>query len=142
VESKSVQVSDGEAKVVMEYSDYAEYASFNGVDFFVGSVVQAMAAGYPFDVDFYEITSEGAAQTESSDGAAASYQSVERSTITDNSDYKVLITEERGDFKVNGTICYVSDPTAVLVDKGTVRLAEDELLEQGGESTLTYLIYE
>ena len=56
VEKSSFDVKDGKAKLKMRYDSYEDYANFNGIEFYSGSVVTAQAEGYDFDTEFYSVS--------------------------------------------------------------------------------------
>lgn len=170
VEVKDITVEEQVAKVMVEYADSEEYASFNETEFYAGTVVQARAAGYGFDGDFYKAGSPAAeaesedaqadedtdtdAQTEgeTSDatagntegtlaGSASAKNTADVSSILNEDGYKAVVTDERINVKVAGEILYVSDPTAVLVSEDTIELPADESKAEGTQKTLVYIIY-
>ncbi|MGN0342529.1 MAG: hypothetical protein ACI4DO_07030 [Roseburia sp.] len=123
VKLKKIQEKDGTVKLVMEYSDYSTYVSFVGNELFTGTVVQAMAAGYEFPSDFYEVTD-----------AILAEDTTDRSDVIVNDDYNVVITDAVTDVSVSGTICYVSEGVTVK-DKGTATVTDSY------EIDLKYIIY-
>ncbi|MCD7981691.1 MAG: hypothetical protein LUF32_05190 [Clostridiales bacterium] len=58
------EVEDQTAYLTIKYDSAETYADFNGIECFVGSIVQAQAAGYDFDLDFIDASAE-----EDSDGS-------------------------------------------------------------------------
>ncbi|MCI8993393.1 MAG: hypothetical protein HFG80_11845 [Eubacterium sp.] len=163
VEVKDISVEDQTAKVMVEYAGCEEYASFNEADFYAGTVVQARAAGYRFDADFYAADSAKAEEdeketqtesetsdtgTENADAAnagtesgAAAKKTSDISSILNEDGYKAVVTNERVNIKVDGEILYVSDPTAVLVSSDTIELPADETKAEGMHKTSVYIIY-
>ena len=59
VEVKDLSVEDGTAKLKLAYRTVDDYTAFTGVELYQGKVVQAMAAGYDFDVDFAAVDEDG-----------------------------------------------------------------------------------
>lgn len=51
-------VEDGLAKVLIEFATPADYASFNGVEFFFGTISEAYEEGYNLDVTLKSSTSQ------------------------------------------------------------------------------------
>lgn len=133
-DKKSVKVSkfsveEGMAKLNIKYAGYEDYAAFNGVEMFAGTVPQAMAAGYNFDDTFLEVV-EGKLGNE-----------VDKSVITSSSEYKVVILNEKVDVKVDGTVVYVSADYTSIAAKDTVSIVLPEDAQDGEELALTYIIY-
>ena len=52
VEVKKYEVKNGVARLLMEYDGYDSYASFNEAKLYTGTLLQAQADGYDFDVNF------------------------------------------------------------------------------------------
>ena len=46
------EVTNEAAKVFLQYASYEDYKNFNEVEFFVGTVEEALEAGYDFDEEF------------------------------------------------------------------------------------------
>ena len=70
---KSVSVTDSKveekkAYLTLQYEDAETFSDFSGVECFSGSIVEAQAAGYDFDLDFYPVT-EGKADKKSVKGS-------------------------------------------------------------------------
>lgn len=88
VEVKDISVEEQVAKVMVEYADSEEYASFNEREFYAGTVVQARAAGYGFDADFYQ-----AGSTAAEEGAQAADGEADAETEGESSDAAAGNTE-------------------------------------------------
>lgn len=88
------EVTDKAAKVFLQYTSYIDYANFNGIEFFVGTVEEALEAGYDFDENFLNY---------------AKLTKVSKDDVTEKKKSKVLITDEDIVIQVNGTIQYISD---------------------------------
>ena len=132
VEVDKFSVEEGIAKLNIKYAGYEDYAEFNGVEMFVGTVPQAMAAGYNFDDTFLKVE----------DGKLGS--SLGRDELieaSEDSKYKVVILSEKVDVKVKGTVLYVSEDYTSLAAKNTVSIALTEDALDGEELKLTYIIY-
>ena len=52
IKEKEFTIEGDTAKITLEYENYEDYAGFHDKEFFVGTVVQALAAGYSIPVDF------------------------------------------------------------------------------------------
>lgn len=132
VNVEEFSVEEGIAKLNIKYAGYEDYAEFNGVKMFVGSVPQAMAAGYDFNDTFLKVE----------DGRLGS--SLDRDELieaSENSKFKVVILSEKLDVKVKGTVLYVSDDYTSLAARDTVSIALPEDAMDGEELKLTYIIY-
>ncbi len=128
VEVDKFEVENGVATLHIKYAGYEDYAGFNGVKMFVGTVPQALAAGYDFDLDFLAVE----------DGVLG--EKADAKTVTD-SDYKVVILSTKSDVKVDGTVQYVSEKYTSMAAKDTVSITLPEDAMDGEELALTYIIY-
>lgn len=126
VKKESFKTEDGIAKLQMKYDSYEEYANFNGIEMYVGTVVQAQADGYDFDTDFNSV-SEGEVQ-----GTAA------KTDILSDDDYNVAVIKANVNVEVPGTIVYVSAQDTEVTGKNTVSITGEGASE---EAALTYIIY-
>ena len=106
---KKVQVKDGNASVLMQYSTDDAYRAFNQVDFFAGTVKQAGKEGYAFAGAFTD----------------AKGQAVSQGTIpAECQDQSVMIIREPLAVLVPGKILYVSKNMKIL-GEDCARLAAD-----------------
>lgn len=88
------ELTNQAAKLYLKYNSYVDYANFNDLEFFVGTINEALAAGYKFDeafVDYSKLTK------------------VSKEDVLEKTKNKVLITDEDTLIQVNGTILYISD---------------------------------
>lgn len=117
---KDLTVKDGNAMLILEYAGASDYAGFNGIELYTGSVSEALSAGYSFDVDFASVA----------DGTIESCQ------VKDflGSDYKVVIIKGNTTVNVAGKIAYVSTANTTYVDSSTITIQEGTSLF--GQSTL------
>lgn len=122
-------VEEGVAKLNIKYAGYEDYARFNEVEIFSGTVPQAMAAGYDFSGTFLK----------AEDGRLSG--SADKEEVTADDDYKVVILNEKVDVKVDGTILYASADYTSLAAKDTVSIVLPEESQDGEELALTYIIY-
>lgn len=127
VEEVSFDVEEGTAKLKMKYDSYEDYAAFNGIELFTGTVVAAQAAGYDFDTEFYSASEE--------EGKA---KSPAKDEILSDDDSKVVVIRANVNVCVPGDILYVSAQDTELVDKDTVSVTGEGANE---EAALTYIIY-
>lgn len=107
VKQKSLSIKDGKAVLVMEYASVDTFEDFDGTDIFVGSLADAMAAGYTFEGDFANVA----------DGK------VKFATAEEflNGDYKVVIIKANVNVSLEeGQICYVSSENTESVKDGVV----------------------
>ena len=109
VEVKDLSVEDKTAKLKLAYRTVDDYTAFTGVELYQGKVVQAMAAGYDFDVDFAAVDEDGV-------------HGVLGSEITDQGDLKVVIIKANTNVQVDGKILYVSCDNVTLTGKNTVSI--------------------
>ena len=58
VKVKKSEVEEQTARLTMQYENAGVFADFSGLDCFSGSIVQAQAAGFDFDVDFQPVQTE------------------------------------------------------------------------------------
>jgi hypothetical protein len=119
---KDVAVADGKATLILSYASPEDYARFNGIELFTGSIAEALAAGYDFDVDFADVT--GDTPTECS-----------ASAFTGEDGYKVVVIKTNTNVNVSGKICYVSQKNVSLVDKKTISIAVGNQLIEGAAVT-------
>ncbi len=112
-------VKDNTAKLITEYETANDYAEFNEEDFFVGTISEAMKAGYDFDQEFTNLEDEIAIGSE---------------TIQSLTQYKVIIFEGKSEIKTDSKIAYISD-NAELINEKTAKLKEEA-------EGLAYIVYE
>lgn len=117
------------AKLTMKYNTCEDYADFNEVVLFAGSMPQAMSAGYDFEDEFLKVE----------DGVLSG--AADKSEVIAASDSKVVILSEKVDVKVDGTILYASAKNTGLSGKDTVSITLPEDAMDGEELKLTYIIY-
>lgn len=111
VKLKDLTVKEKKAVLTIEYASAADYKKFNEIELFTGSVAEALAAGYSFDVDFASV----------SDSAIAACDSSE---FLNDADYKVVIIKGNTNVQVKGTIAYVSVQNTRYVDSSTISIRE------------------
>ena len=123
VRLKKLSMKDGKAELTMEYASAADYRKLNGIDFFAGTMAEALAAGYSFDADFASV------QDGSPVGAC------DTGEFINDSSYKVVIIKGNTNVQVKGKIAYVSTTNTRLLDSNTVSIKEGNSLF--GSSTET-----
>ena len=126
VSKEAFKTEDGMAKLEMKYDSYEHYAKLNGIEMYVGTVVQAQADGYNFDTKFNSV-SEGEVK-----GSAT------KDDVMADDDYKVAIIKANVNVQVPGIIYYVSAQDTEVIGKNTVSITGEGASE---EAALTYVIY-
>ncbi|MDD6505172.1 MAG: hypothetical protein PUF45_07045 [Lachnospiraceae bacterium] len=109
VKMKSLKMQDGKAVLSMEYQTAEDYENFSGTKIFVGSVAEALAAGYSFSQDFVKV-----------DGGQ--YSPADSSEIVGQDGYKIVIIRANTNVEVKGTIHYTSVRNVDSVGKNTVAI--------------------
>lgn len=115
VAMKSLTVEEGRATLILTFASASDYAAFSGIELFTGSVADALAAGYSFDVEFASV-----------EGGNASACSV--NDFLGSKDLKVVIIKGNTDVHVDGKVAYVSIANTSYVDSGTIRIQEGTAL--------------
>ncbi len=128
VEKSSFDVKDGKAKLKMRYDSYEDYANFNGIEFYSGSVVTAQAEGYDFDTEFYSVSENLKEQ-----------KAVDSEKVLEDDDNKIAIIKANVDVSVPGKILYVSKQDTKVTAEDTVSITGEGANE---EAALTYIIYQ
>lgn len=130
IELKSFKVKEKSAKAEIQYDSAEDYMNFNQVEFFAGTIKEALKAGYSFDEEFLEVV----------DGEVG--EAVNTAEIKEDEKLKVIITEEVGDVKTSGDIMFVGSIHAQIKEKNLVSITEvDESDIDDKEKVLTYIIY-
>ena len=117
VESQEFAVSDGVAHVYLNYAGAEDYAQFNGVKFYEGTVLDAKAEGYEIPDAFTSVTDD--------------------ETTWDAEGNKIVIIGQQTQVKVDGTILFVS-ANASVTGKNTADVSYDILDE---EAQPAYIVY-
>lgn len=110
---KSLEVEEGVCTLVIKYDSYEHFAKFNGYEIFVGSVAEALAAGYTFDdVAFASVKDETATECDKS------------SFMDSDEEYKVVIFKnEPYSVHTYGDVQFVSTEHTKIVDENTISFA-------------------
>ncbi|MCI5827607.1 MAG: hypothetical protein MR020_05195 [Lachnospiraceae bacterium] len=117
VEIQEFAVSDGVAHVYLNYAGAEDYAQFNGVKFYEGTVLDAKAEGYEIPDAFTSVTDD--------------------ETTWDAEGNKIVIIGQQTQVKVDGTILFVS-ANASVTGKNTADVSYDILDE---EAQPAYIVY-
>lgn len=128
VEKSSFDVKDGVAKLKMRYGSYEDYEKFNGIEFYIGSVVTAQAEGYGFDTEFYRVSED-----------FKDKKTVDSSEVLADDDNKVAVIKANVDVQVPGKILFVSAQDTKVTAEDTVSITGKGANE---EAALTYIIYQ
>lgn len=127
VEVAKFAVENGVAKLTLSYCDHTDYAEFNGVTFFSGSVVEAQADGYKFSDGFVSVE-DGVVG-----GAAAG------SEISTNEKLKCVIIGQETDVNVSGKIVYVSKGSVEVLSATEAHVTYDSL---SADPQIGFIVYE
>ncbi len=120
---ESCRLSGGTARITLKYASAADYASYNQVECFLGTVQEAKSAGYSFEGDFLD----------------GSGNAVENSAVQAQPEAHVLILEEVLDVRLPGEILYTSADASVSGERTvSVKAAEDA----GFTDSPVYIIYQ
>lgn len=111
VKLKNLSVKDHKATLTIAYDSAADYQKFNDIELYTGSVAEALAAGYSFDVSFASVE----------DGKIALCDVDE---FLNDASYKVVIIRGNTNVKVKGKISYVSTVNTTYVDGSTIAIRE------------------
>lgn len=127
VVKESLVVENNVASLILKYADVDTYKKFTDAELFVGSIAQAVAAGYTFDGQFVSIIDGKAIET-----------SVDK--FYGQTDVKVVIIKANTKVQVDGEILYLSAENVAEFGENWIITRENTgLLEQGdpdvGQST-------
>jgi len=106
---QSVTCENSRVSMMIEYKTVEDFTKFTGVNLFVGSIAEALAAGYDFSGDFYQVGEEGSRDT-----------SVSSASFVSDSSYKVAIIDSAYCVNVYGEIAFYSGKYTTMVDKSTL----------------------
>lgn len=110
-------VENGVAHVYLDYAGAADYAEFNGVEFYAGTVLDAKADGYEIPDAFTAVT--------------------DVETTWDSQENKIVIIGQQTQVQVDGTILFVSANVSAT-GKNTADVTYDILDE---EAEPAYIVY-
>lgn len=114
------------AQLYLNYATYIDYALFNDVTLFAGTVEQAQQEGYTFDQDFVKVE----------DGAAAGGMDVQE--LLSEQGVQVVVIGEEIAVRVDGEILCVSDSNAEVTGKNTVQVHYDV---EDAQAQPAYILY-
>lgn len=118
VKLNKLEVSNDTALLTLEYASPTDYVNFNGDPLFVGSVAEALAAGYTFDGEFQSAKDGGICTA---------------GEVIDDGSLHVAIVRSFINLSVSGNIVYYSGEYTKLLDKKTVSISP----EHAGENNET-----
>ena len=118
VVQKSLEIEEGMASLILIYKDVATYCDFSGAEVFVGTINEAVTAGYTFEGQFAGIV----------DGNASA---CDKSAFLGQNELTVVIIKANTKINVHGEIQYVSVENVSQVGENWIITREGEyLLEQ------------
>ncbi len=134
VSFKDLSVEGQQAKLTLKYGTAEDYAGFNGVEFYQGKIVKALAAGYDFKTEFASVE----------DGKVTGSASAK--DIYSEGDLKVVVLKADTDVQVEGEICYISTQNVKLTGENTASIQADASdggagREADGSESYSYIIY-
>lgn len=101
------------ANLYLNYATFIDYALFNDVTFFAGTISQAGEEGYEFNQEFAAVE----------DGSLK--ESVDAQSLLEDEEMKAVIIGEETAVKIDGTIQAVSDGSVEVLGKNLVRVKYD-----------------
>ena len=110
-------VENGVAHVYLDYAGAEDYAQFNGVEFFAGTILDAKADGYDIPNAFTAVT--------------------DKDTTWDAEGNKIVIVGQQTQVQVDGTILFVS-ANASVTGKNTADVTYDILDEDAQPAYIVY----
>ncbi|MCI7130199.1 MAG: hypothetical protein MSA09_06535 [Lachnospiraceae bacterium] len=110
-------VENGIAHLYLDYAGAEDYAQFNGVEFYAGTVLDAKANGYDIPNAFTAVT--------------------DKETTWDAEGNKIVIVGQQTQVQVDGTILFVSD-NASVTGKNTADVTYDILDEDAQPAYIVY----
>ena len=110
-----MEIQDGKADLTLTFASGEDFASFNNVEFYYGSIINAQLAGYLFDTEFKQVR----------DGVVVG-GTVSGSKALRDMSAQVLIVEAPMEVEVPGTILYTSVNSEVLSERVVNATGESE----------------
>ncbi len=118
---RSFEAEDGSVTLKLRFAEASDYAAFNHVEFYSGSIINAQLEGYLFDTNFYKIK----------DGQVSGKE-VDSSAILSDMSAQLLIVQAPMEVHVDGTVSYISTNAEILSSdtvNATGESLEDSALE-------------
>lgn len=116
IKVRKVEVANQVAAVFLEYQSWKDYKEFNQQEMFLGTIEEALNAGYAFDTDFLSFSD---------------YEPAKLIDALGNNKNQVFIWNQSMDVQMDGSILYLSK-NVEKKDKKSVTLKQGEL---------SYIIY-
>lgn len=116
---RSMEIQDGKADLVLEFASAEDFASFNNIEFYYGSIINAQLAGYLFDTDFKQVR----------DGVVEG-DAVSASQAMQDMSAQVLIVEGPLEVRVPGSVTYTSTNSEVLSESVVNATGESDEKDQ------------
>ena len=136
VSVKEYAANGSDIRIVLEYAAAEDYAAFNNVRFYNGSMLGAQMEGYRFETSFQLVAKDG----------TVSEQKVPADGPVSHKEYQVLVTDRSHKVEVPGNIVYVSAPSQVedrrIVTPLTAAEDTDQSAVSEQEAGLLYILYE
>lgn len=126
---KKSKDDDTMAQLYLNYASYMDYARFNEVTFYAGTVAQAQEEGFPFDQDFQK----------ADDGKLVGAADAREMLGFEGKELKTVIIGEETAVKVDGVIQYVSDGNVELTGSDTANVRYDA---ENVEAQPGYIVYQ
>lgn len=118
---KNFEAEGSQVKLEMEYAKAADYAAFNNVEFYYGSMINAQLEGYLFDVSYKKVKN-GVVQ-----GSAVS-----GTEVLKNMADEVLVVQAPLEVHVPGNVLFTSTNAEVLSSSTVNATGESEKTEDEG----------
>ncbi len=116
-------VENGQVQVQLNYAGGSDYASYNHMQFFTGSMLSAQMEGYLFNTSFYKVSS-----------GVTSSDSISSDEPLSHKEYQVLIGDTSHEYHVPGRITYISS-NAVTVDAYTAQAVQGDNENHAADET-------
>ncbi len=127
VKVEDFSVEDQKVRLQMKYQTAEDYRNTIGIEMYQGKVVNALAEGYGFDVEFSAVE----------DGKVTG--SAQKTDFYGEGDLKTVIIKANTNVKVEGEICYVSTDHVEVTGTDSVTIgADSDSLET---EIYTYIVY-
>ncbi len=133
IKIESYEETDGDVTLKLSYAAGTDYAAFNNVEFYQGSIINAQMAGYLFDTSFYRIK----------DGKISGDAIDSSSVFEDDMSAEVLIVEAPLEIHVDGKIQYISTNADLLSESTAYAKGQsgEGSYEEQKKANLVYIIY-
>ena len=118
---KTFETEGQSVKLEMVYASAKDYAGFNNVEFYYGSLINAQLEGYLFDVSYKKVR----------DGVVTG-SSVSGSEVIKEMDKEVMVVRAPLEVNVPGSILYTSTNAEILADNVVNATREQDEEEEEG----------